>query len=83
MSIPNEWVHHKSIVQSRLTNILGHNTQSVGARKMECKFISNKIANEFCNVNHIQGAGRTRVALGLYLENVLYSVMTFSYLNIN
>ena len=78
----DEWVNNQQLVQSRLINLLGHNTRSIGARHLTCQPISSKIANKFCNSHHIQGAGRTRVSLGLYYDQELMSVMTFSKLNI-
>jgi hypothetical protein len=78
----DEWVHHKDICKSRLLNCLGLSHEKIYARKTVVREISGKQANEFCNNNHIQGAGRTQRAFGLFAQEELVSVMTFSLPNI-
>jgi hypothetical protein len=79
----DEWINTPKIVLSRLDTILGLHTQSIYARKCEVREISPKDANEFLNVNHLQGSGRSNMRFGLFSANTLVSVMTFSKSNIS
>jgi len=79
----DEWMHNSEIVKSRLKNILGVTEQKIYARKTTLKEISSKMASEFCKSNHIQGTGRSNVRYGLFLDDELVSVMTFSKNNIS
>lgn len=74
----DEWLNNQEICKSRILNMLGIGSNRIFARKCELKNISIKEANEFCKVNHLQGNGHTKIAYGLYFENELVSVMTFS-----
>ena len=74
----DEWLHRPHTVKSRIRNLLGVNERRLGARNLQCKSISKDIANQFCNEYHIQGVGKTKNAYGLFSENELVSVMTFS-----
>jgi hypothetical protein len=75
----DEWVNKNDIVKSKLTHILELNKNSkIYARKCNIKQISTKDKNKFLNENHIQGEDKSGVRLGLYYNNLLVSVMTFS-----
>lgn len=74
----DEWKENREICVSRIRNLLQLSTQRAFARKTECKFIDNKTALQFCKENHIQGKGQSHEAYGLFYENDLVSVMTFS-----
>jgi len=74
----DEWEFKKDIVKNRLKHILGLNDKHIYARKCIVKEINTKEAKEFCEQYHIQGYGVSRVKLGLYYNNELVSVMTFS-----
>ena len=78
----DEWVQKPDVVKARLTNILKKNATKLMARKLTVKKITPKIANKFCNENHIQGAGKTNFAYGLFDTDSLYAVMTFAKPNI-
>jgi hypothetical protein len=78
----DEWHHRPHVVISRLSNLLGSAQDKIMARKCTVREIASKEANMFCDRNHLQGAGRTAHAVGLYHENSLVSCMTFSRLNI-
>jgi hypothetical protein len=45
--------------------------------------ITNSIAKDFCKQHHLQGAGSTKISIGLFHNNDLISVMTFSRPNIS
>lgn len=79
----DEWINNQEIVKSRLANILGKSTRTVYARKCSVKEISSKESGKFCRENHIQGAGRSNVRYGMFYNNELVSVMTFSKTNLS
>lgn len=74
----DEWINKKNIVKSRLKNILGMTTNKIYARKCDLKLVSNCDALSFCQENHLQGRGQIKIAYGLYYDDKLVSVMTFS-----
>ena len=79
----DEWHSSKEIVQSRLNNLLLNTHKRIFARKCIVKEIDSSIANKFLRENHIQGSGRSNYRLGLYYNETLVSVMTFSKSNIS
>ena len=81
----DEWELKKEIVKDRLLHILNiANTKTkIFARKCVVAEIPSKTANAFCQENHIMGRGRSNIRLGLFFENNLVSVMTFSSNNIS
>lgn len=64
------------IVKSMLSARLGKN-ERIFARKCSTKTISCMEANEFMQHNHLQSEAIHKVAIGLFYNNVLVSVMTF------
>lgn len=73
----DEWLNKKSIVKSRLLNILGK-SKKIWARKCKIREIKdNKYIREFLNKNHIQGFVGSKVKIGLFYNNELVSLMTF------
>ena len=74
-----EWKLHNSIMKSMLRNILGKNTESIGARETYVDEISNTECVKFLNENHRQGAISAKIRLGLRRksDDSLISVMTF------
>lgn len=74
----NEWLSKQDIVKSRIKNLLGVYDKVVYARKCEVKEVPSNDSYEFQNQNHIQGGVHSKVNLGLYYENELISLMTFS-----
>ena len=74
----DEWLFHKSIVLTKIENILGiNNVNKIPARKCVCKEIDNILAKDFLNKNHIQGYAKSSVYIGCFYENSLVGVMTF------
>jgi hypothetical protein len=65
-------------VISILKNKLNLVNKKIYARKCEIREISSKISKEFLDKNHIQGNVNSKIKLGLYYDNNLVSVMTFS-----
>lgn len=60
-----------------MRNLFGINQTRIFARKCELKKVSTNEKNEFLNQNHLQGADRCRLALGLYYKDELVALMTF------
>jgi hypothetical protein len=74
----DEWIFKKDIVKSILLNKLGLNEKRIYARKCIVKEIKSSDAIIFYNLNHIQGGINSSVNLGLFFENEMISVMSFS-----
>ena len=80
----DEWQDKKDIVKNRLSYILKlTNNEKIYARKCKIDEIKTKEAKNFCEINHIQGYGNSKIKLGLYYNDRLVSVMTFSRPNIS
>jgi hypothetical protein len=79
----DEWLLLTDIVKSRIKNLLGRCNVKIAARKCIVKEIGAKTARDFCNENHIQGSGAGKIRLGLYYEDALIQVATFSQPNIS
>ena len=74
----DEWLNKKNLVKYMLKNAFHQIEQKIDARKCIIKEIPSEITNEFLNENHLQGRGRSNVRYGLYFNDELVSVMTFS-----
>ena len=79
----DEWINKNEIVKSRLNNILNIHNKTIFARKCVVKNIETNIAKQFIENNHLQGYSSCNTKLGLYYDDVLVSVMTFSKNNIS
>lgn len=75
----HEWVDvfKRNIWESMILSNLGFNGK-IYARKCNIDFIDHKTKNEFLQHNHIQGKCQSSVNIGLFYEQELVSVMTFS-----
>ena len=67
----DEWLYKQNIVKDRIKN-------RIFARKCVIKEIKSSICNQFLQINHIQGHDNSKIRLGLFYNNQLISVMTFS-----
>lgn len=74
----NEWLDKQDIVKSRIKNLLGVYEARLYARKCEVKSVDARTAFAFQIANHLQGAVRAKVDLGLFYNDELVSLMTFS-----
>jgi len=79
----DEWINNRPIVESMIRNALGLAVRKLDARKCTISKIESNIANDFLKQNHIQGRGRSNARYGLFYQNELVSVMTFSDSNIS
>ncbi len=78
----DEWDFQRNIVESRIKNILGIiNSPKIYARKCSVRIIPSHQAKQFCIENHIQGYAPAAIKLGLFFNDILVSVMTFSTLS--
>ena len=73
-----DWIHKKDIIKGRLTNLLEKNIPRIYARNCIVKEIDNQICSSFLDTYHLQGNIISKIKLGLYYNNELISVMTFS-----
>lgn len=74
----NFWHCKKDIVKQTIINKLGLSTESIFARKCILKEVTSIECREFLNKYHIQGYTPASVKLGLYYQNILVCLMTFS-----
>lgn len=79
----DEWLLKPEIVKSRLLHIIGKSKEKIYARVCKTKEVSSKEAMEFLNENHIQGKVGGHCYIGLYFDNELVSIMTFSKSRVN
>lgn len=73
-----EWTNKREIIESMLRNLLGVYEQRIYARNCELREVTYNDAMMFLNENHRQGNSSSSVRLGLYCDNKLVSLMTFS-----
>ena len=80
ISIWEDWVNTTpEIVESIILSKLGIYKTKIYARKCDIREVSTSDTSKFLNDNHIQGSTPSTVKLGLYYDNVLVSLMTFSH----
>lgn len=79
----DEWLYKKDICKSRIRNIINLITNKIYARKCIIKEISYIDAHNFIETNHIQGDAMSKYRFGLFYNNELVSVMTFSKKRVN
>lgn len=73
----DDWMFKKEIVISRINNLIGLNNRKIYARKCELKEVTNQVAKDFFEINHLQGSVNSPLNFGLYYEGELISVMSF------
>jgi hypothetical protein len=74
----DEWLYKRDIVKSILKNKLNIGEDKIYARKCIIKEVSTQETKNFLENNHIQGNVNSKVKLGLYYNNEMVSLMTFS-----
>ena len=74
----NEWKFKTDIVKSRIKNLLGLTPNVIYARQCVVKEVPVELSNEFQDANHIQGHVNAKINLGLFYNDKLLSLMTFS-----
>jgi len=78
----DEIIHKYDIVMSRILNICGKSQHRIYARQCDIRIVDTKTKNKFLNQNHIQGKDISIINIGLYHNDILVSIMTFSKGNI-
>lgn len=75
----NEWLEHPQIVLDKLKALFHFSmAERYYARKLNVREVSRQAAQEFLDQNHIQGHGSAPIAIGLYDNDHLLAVQTFS-----
>lgn len=74
----DQWIHKKDIVTSRILNLL-KKAHTIYGRKTIVKKITQPVADNFLNQNHLQGSTNAKIKLGLFFEDRLVSVATFTW----
>ena len=74
----HEWEQKQEIVKSKVLNLLGLTPTKVFARSCKIQKLETKQKNEFLEVNHIQGTCVSSINYGLFKDEELVAVMTFS-----
>lgn len=72
------WNDKKEIVKKMLITKLGLNSEKIFARKCEIKSVNTRDIKDFLNKNHVQGYTSSSINYGLFYQDELVSVMTFS-----
>ena len=73
-----EWKYMREKLESLIRIALGCGYSKIGARKCEVRKIDNKEAKPFNEKNHLQGHRNAEVTYGLYYNNELQQLMSFS-----
>lgn len=79
----DEWKFKPEIVKSRIRNLLNKIEDKIYARKCKIREISYRESQNFLYETHIQGNAISKYRYGLFYNNELVSVMTFSKLRKN
>lgn len=74
----DEWNNKQEIVKNRLRHILGKTKSRIYARKCLIKEINSTMKKDYLEGNHIQGNDNSTIKLGLFYNDILVGVMTFS-----
>lgn len=73
-----DWTHHKETCKSMLLNAVGKTPTRYYARKLTLREVGDSEAYQFLQDNHRQGGVHSKIRLGLYHNDILVSLMTFS-----
>ncbi len=75
----DEWVNNEELVKQRLKNLLGiHDVKKLYAKQCIIKDVTNEAKQQFLEKYHMQGNDKSSVKIGLFYNNELVSIMTFS-----
>jgi hypothetical protein len=77
----DDWVIKKEICKSYILNKLNL-TYKIGARKCVIKEVDYTTSKNFLDRNHFQGDCKSSIRIGLYYNNELVNLMTFSKLRL-
>jgi hypothetical protein len=74
----DQWRNKNLIVKSMIKSKLGKLDHRIYARKCEIKEVSSRDSSIFLDKSHLQGRTSTSYRIGLYYEDDLVSLMTFT-----
>jgi hypothetical protein len=78
----DDWNIKRDICKSFILNKLSMTKNRLFARRCEVKEVSYNISKDFLDENHLQGDCKSSKRIGLYYNNDLVSIMTFSKLRL-
>lgn len=73
----DDWLYKKDIIRSTVSAILGNSTR-IYARKCKVDYVSSDEYVKFTKKNHIKGYSTASKIIGLYYNDELVSLMSFS-----
>ena len=73
-----EWYQQREKIENYLKDTLTKKTIKIYARKCEIREIDTKTYKNFCVENHLQGYGAAAIKIGLFYNNELIQIMSFS-----
>ena len=73
-----EWSQKSDIIKQYLKDLICGPSNIIFARKCKMKELSNKEYQNFCNKYHLQGECGAKVKLGLFYNEELVQIMSFS-----
>lgn len=73
----DDWELRQELVHSRIESLEGRNTR-IHARKCQVKRITKDVSSTFLNQNHLMGSVSSGFQYGLFFEEKLVAVATFS-----
>lgn len=73
----NEWQLKQDIVKSRIRELVGIHDKTIYARQCTTKLVDVFAEKHFLDENHLQGTVNSSIALGLFHNSQLVSLMTF------
>ncbi len=74
----DDWIYRQNIVKSNILYSLGLLETKIAARKCEIKEIPSNQSWKFLEENHLQGGCKSSCRIGLFFNDELVSLMTFS-----
>lgn len=78
----DDWNTKREICKSFILNKLKKSKIKIGARKTNIKEVNYLECKKFLDENHLQGDVKSSIRIGLYSNNELSSIMTFSKLRL-
>lgn len=78
----DDWNTKKEICKSFILNKLKKSKVKIGARKTNIKEVNYLESKKFLDENHLQGDVKSSIRIGLYSNNELISIITFSKLRL-
>lgn len=78
----DDWNIKRDICKSFILNKLKKSRVKIGARKTNIKEVNYLESKKFLDENHLQGDVKSSIRIGLYYDDELISIMTFSKLRL-